>query len=435
LLEFDIASQRSNDGLPTPFELTAEQERVQGILRTLYDASALAATEEGGVEAADVGGAPTAETDEDSAGSADADGEGVTEVAGDAGTPTPETVALVANVEKLSDEDRTFLRDELGWFGELALVPEGTALPRVRESTLEPATMVVFIFVGVVIVLCAMGFLGFVGLVMLLIFAAVGKVRSRVLASPAHHGIYAETFAVWLVVFFGAQLVAGLVTSAGGLSTAAGMGLVIAGFGWSLAALAWPVVRGVRWGQVRADIGWTLGRVPVVEPVVGVAGYAMALPLLGIGLLLTLLFMVIEQMFTPEGVGRMFEPMGGPAHPIVLEVAGPDVLPKVMILLLAAVAAPIVEETMFRGVLYRHLRDASRGVGTALSMLFSGMLSGFLFAAIHPQGWVAIPALMSLAWAFVILREWRGSVVPAMVVHGISNGLVMTLLIVLLGLG
>ena len=60
----------------------------------------------------------------------------------------------------------------------------------------------------------------------------------------------------------------------------------------------------------------------------------------------------------------------------------------------AAVAAPIVEETMFRGVLYRHLRSATGHLGTGLSILVSGTLNGFLFAAIHPQGWVAIPALI-----------------------------------------
>ena len=40
----------------------------------------------------------------------------------------------------------------------------------------------------------------------------------------------------------------------------------------------------------------------------------------------------------------------------------------------------------------------------------------------------AMGALMGLAYAFVMMREWRGSVVPAMVVHGISNGLVLGML-------
>ena len=103
-----------------------------------------------------------------------------------------------------------------------------------------------------------------------------------------------------------------------------------------------------------------------------------------------------------------------------------------MVLLLAAVAAPIVEETMFRGVLYRHLRDATRSLGLLLSILVSATVNAFVFAVIHPQGWVAIPALMSLAYAFTLMREWRGSVIPSMIMHAVSNGLVMTLLILAL---
>jgi membrane protease YdiL (CAAX protease family) len=88
---------------------------------------------------------------------------------------------------------------------------------------------------------------------------------------------------------------------------------------------------------------------------------------------------------------------------------------------------------MFRGVLYRHLRDGSRWLGTAASVIFSGTVNAFIFAAIHPQGWIAIPALMSLAYAFIIMREWRGTLIPCMVIHGLSNGIVMTLVILVLG--
>ena len=56
----------------------------------------------------------------------------------------------------------------------------------------------------------------------------------------------------------------------------------------------------------------------------------------------------------------------------------------------------------------------------------------FLFALVHPQGWLAIPALMSLAFGFAVFREWRGSLLPCMVAHGVSNGLVMLLAVQLL---
>jgi membrane protease YdiL (CAAX protease family) len=62
----------------------------------------------------------------------------------------------------------------------------------------------------------------------------------------------------------------------------------------------------------------------------------------------------------------------------------------------------------------------------------SVVLVSFIFAAIHPQGWVAIPALMGIAVGMNLMREWRGSLLPSMLVHGISNGIVTSVLFLLL---
>jgi hypothetical protein len=112
----------------------------------------------------------------------------------------------------------------------------------------------------------------------------------------------------------------------------------------------------------------------------------------------------------------------------VAEIAGGNVFMIAQVLLIGAVAAPVVEETMFRGVLYRHLRDASRGLGVALSIVIAVTVNGLIFAVIHPQGLVAIPALFALATAFTLAREWRGSLLPSMIMHAINNGLVLGML-------
>ena len=104
----------------------------------------------------------------------------------------------------------------------------------------------------------------------------------------------------------------------------------------------------------------------------------------------------------------------------------------IQILLLAGVVAPIVEETMFRGVLYRHLREASMRFGKALSVLVSGAVVSFVFAVIHPQGIFAVPVLMALAFGFSLIREWRGTLLPCMVAHGLNNGLVTLTMILAL---
>ena len=102
----------------------------------------------------------------------------------------------------------------------------------------------------------------------------------------------------------------------------------------------------------------------------------------------------------------------------------------VQIVVLAVILAPLVEETMFRGMLYRHLREATTRWGRFGSFLASASLVSLLFAGIHPQGWKAVPALMVLALGMNLLREWRGSLLPSMMVHGIHNGLMTLMLIV-----
>ena len=96
-------------------------------------------------------------------------------------------------------------------------------------------------------------------------------------------------------------------------------------------------------------------------------------------------------------------------------------------MVVACILAPIVEETMFRGVLYRNLREMTNRRGFTFSFLVSGLLASFIFAVIHPQGLIFVPLLMSLALGFSILREWRGSLIAPMIAHAIQNGLVTTI--------
>ncbi len=329
---------------------------------------------------------------------------------------------------RLTEDQRELLIKRLGWFGQLALAPPGTPDEADRKSALAPAYRVTIVLIGALILGGLVGFAGFVGLMVMGVLTLVGKVRSGLVAGGGAHGIYAETFAIWMILFVGLQVVAGLIATVPGMQD---HHLIIgaAAFFVSLGVLAWPVVRGVPWRQVRIDIGWTLGRKPALEPIFGVAGYAMTLPLLGVGVVVVFLLMLAQTAIA--GPQPTFAPSGGPAHPIITDLAQGQWWATTQVLLLAVVAAPIVEETMFRGVLYRHLRDASARMGLVLSVLLSTLINTSVFAVIHPQGWVAMPLLMALACGFTLMREWRGTVVPSMMIHGISNGLVVTMLILL----
>jgi membrane protease YdiL (CAAX protease family) len=375
--------QQTTAGDDEPFELTAEQERVQRILTSLY---------------APLQGTSLEEDTED------------------------QVAADKVDLDALNEGDQETLQEHLGWYGSLALAPRGVDADR-RAAVIRPAVVTFWVFIGAISGVGLVGLVGLIALIVTIALAAVGRLRSGIDARRAHHGIYAETFAIWLVVFFGLQIGAELI---GGLLPDLTLLIIFVAMLASLGVLIWPVLRGVPWSSVRADIGWTGGRQPIVEVLFGIGGYAMALPLLGIGLIITLVLVMIQTQM--QGDLGTFAPSGGPAHPIIVEISDGNLLMITQVLLLGVIAAPIVEETMFRGVLYRHLRDASRTLGTVLSIVVAVTVNGLIFAVIHPQGIVAIPALFALAAGFALVREWRGTLVPSMIMHGINNGLVLGLL-------
>ena len=333
----------------------------------------------------------------------------------------------VAAAFEISPDNRAVLIEGLGWFGELAAAGRGGDDAARHDALLASAKVVAALIVSVAILGMGGGLLGLVGLVLALVFVLNGRMRSGLGVSRGPHGVYAETFAVWFALFIGLQLLLAQVPGGDALH----MVLVIASFPLSLVSLGWPVLRGVPWGDVRQDVGITLGTRPLLEPLIGLGGYLVTLPLLGAGLIITLGLMGVQGAMAGEP--PTFSPTGGPAHPVITYMSGSDIGPKLLVLVLASVCAPLVEETMFRGVLYRHLRGGTRKLGPALSIVFSTLANTFLFAAIHPQGFVAIPALMGLACGMTLIREWRGTLIPSIIIHGTSNTIVMLTLWIALG--
>jgi membrane protease YdiL (CAAX protease family) len=346
----------------------------------------------------------------------------------------PEDVALADVLERLyrdykdqrldapsvTAEERERLRERLGWFGELALAPEG-APKEAREAALAPARRTAVGMIAAVSGVAAVGLFGFAALVPLVVLLLTGRLGRGIAEPFLYGGVYAEAFAVWMVLFVGLSFAAAWVKVPGGeLLVHAAVDILSL-----LLALAWPLLRGVPLGQLRRDVGLTLGRNPALEPLLGFACYAMAIPLLVVGALLTLALIRLQSHLPGGHGGEAGSVPNMPVHPIVQVVGDPDWRVLVQLLLLASVAAPVVEETMFRGLLYRQLRESSSGWGRAASILASAGAVSFVFAVIHPQGWTAIPALMALALGFTLMREWRGTLIPCMIAHGINNGLVI----------
>lgn len=336
-----------------------------------------------------------------------------------------ENLNILATGGKLP-ENQEMMVSQLGWFGKLLVADDKT-----RESMNHSASQKILIVGSLFGIICVLCVLGFGGLIVCFIRALTGSLCSSMLSPSASHGIYAEVFAIWLLVFLLLSAAAGVLANAIAQNNLfVGMLCTLFAFFASLIVLFWARIRGISWKQIRADIGWTTGNGINTEYLMGLFGYAITLPILGVGILITMVLMIIQ-----TGVGVENDPLSGAgsgAHPIIVEIANGGWDVRILLVFLAAVAAPIVEETMFRGVLYRQLRSASHRIGLLVSIMISILITSFLFAAIHPQGWVAIPALMGIAIGMNLMREWRGSLIPSMMVHGISNGIVVSMLLVFL---
>ncbi len=109
-----------------------------------------------------------------------------------------------------------------------------------------------------------------------------------------------------------------------------------------------------------------------------------------------------------------------------------DVLPFVeilrtrtwwLMLIAAAVGAPVAEELLFRGFLFGVLRRSATGVAGA------GIVTAAVWSSLHatysPYGMAAIFMIgLYLAW----VRERTGSLVTPMICHGLYNGTVVAVL-------
>ena len=332
--------------------------------------------------------------------------------------------------DELPEERAESLRLSLGFFAELLIARasgdqnalDGLATSAVRGMLTLIVTAIWFLsfFIG-----------GLAAIFTLVMFALYGKLETRFVLNNETGSVYIETFAIWITMFVLLQFVMealSVILQETSLAIYMGpefslvMSLILMFV--SLSALVWPRIRGISSKRLLEDIG--LARVNVLREILpGFVTYAIGLPLLVGGLLLSIIVGMI--------LNAVFGEQPAPSHPIQGLIGDGGWMTIVLVYLVACVGAPITEEIMFRGVLYRYLREVSRAWTMVVSLGFSMIISSVLFAAIHPQGLTFIPVLGALAVAFCIGREWRGSLVAPMIAHGVSNGAVMTMSVFLFG--
>jgi membrane protease YdiL (CAAX protease family) len=306
--------------------------------------------------------------------------------------------------------ERDGLVDRHGWFGEVAATYNNPASDPARKAPRRSAMHMVVGLLSLYGTAILAAIVGFVLLVVMTVLLSIGKMRTALPTGPASHPTaYLEAAAVFLVLFIGLQLVLGIVQYLTGINLMLVMLLLVP------AALLWPMVVGVRWPDFRRDMGMHRGRGFFREVGAGLAGYVAGLPVIAVGMGIT----IVITMMTDAS----------PDHPMQYEVMEGGVWVLVLMVGSAVVWAPLVEESVFRAAFYRHLRQV-RGVS---GWLLATVVSSFVFAAIHPQGFAGIPALMSIAFVLAGLREWRGSLIPCITAHAVHNTMVTLMLLIVLG--
>ncbi len=282
---------------------------------------------------------------------------------------------------------------------------------RVTGELRAKATGEVLRLVILIVVLMCAGLLGLVFWVMFLAavrnkrWDRIGRIRQvgNLPGAAPNGGALLDIFVAYLTISRGVGLAVGFLPLPRDVSPILLSASVYVGTG---IVSIWYLLYQARRG------GWNLsalGLRPVkgVEVWYGIAGYCAALPLtFALGQLNSQVFKDSQSSLTPNPVLPMIAGEGSMGGRIVL-------------FLLVALAAPIIEELFFRGVLYSALK-------TRFSTVACILLSGACFAVVHPMGdWLPIFGLGCLLGT---VREVRQSIVPGIAVHFCQNAMAFLLM-------
>ena len=318
-----------------------------------------------------------------------------------------EDVTTVENMKatggRVKDEAWKKLRKRHGWFADLARAQ--TVSDEARRAVVQQGLGTAMVLIGLSLLgMCAAA--GGLGVLFLgVVRWRSGKLRlTLALRSRGEGGVLVEGFAIFLALFLFLPWLLrqlSLPLPRWAVYGPAVLALII--------GMAWPLLRGLQCSQWRVALGLHRGQGWWREMRAGVLGWLASLPLLVVGMIAASWIMKLTGEF--------------PSHPIVDVFAG-NGWAKFGAILLAVVWAPISEEIMFRGLLFP-------GLSAWLRWLPGMVLSAFVFAVIHPQGWAGVPAIMVLACSFSLLRMWRQSLIASMTAHALNNGIMCVALLLL----
>jgi membrane protease YdiL (CAAX protease family) len=163
--------------------------------------------------------------------------------------------------------------------------------------------------------------------------------------------------------------------------------VLLSGAGSRLSELGWRVKGAAKWA---------------------VGGYIALLPPLSVGMMMVAaLTKLFPNVVTPQN----------PAADLVLALHGPRL---VLLFLLVCVIAPVIEELLFRGLLFRALEKR-------YGLLVGALAAGLVFGGMHPQLPFGFPPLFVLGVGLCYVYRISGSIVPGILIHAMNNTLALAM--------
>lgn len=326
------------------------------------------------------------------------------------------------------------LVDRHGLFAAAPLHDISDEAKRVWDEATADGTRILIAMAVLGLLVLAVLFAGFVLCIVALIGAIQGwlcfRFRSWIrpfeLSEPDRL-VWVETVAVFLFMFLGFKLLLGALVAATNMSDEQATIAALLGQWLVLPAIFWPLVRGVSWDRWKQHLGWT-ARQPageqshpaIVELALGVAGHVAWLFIY----VCFAMVWVLGYSMVSNALGA--RPPGGLEENRMTDLFGGSGLAILLVVPLASIWAPVVEESIFRGVLFRHWRPRLGFFGAAFG-------SAILFAALHGYHPMQLVLVGMLGMGFAVIREWRGTILGCAAAHATHNFLVTIVMAVLIG--
>lgn len=319
--------------------------------------------------------------------------------------------------EKPSDEAAKQLTANHGWFGSLALAypPDAPTREKVVGGGMALLLLVSlgFLVAGVAI------FAGFVLLVIHIIARAQGRWVDHFTPPAPGGSVTIELVAVFVAGFLLLKAFSSLVLAVSNEQVA--LYATLAAQWLLLLVVFWPTFRGVPLAQTFRMLGLHRGKGIAREIGAGLVGYLACLPILVAGALVSVALFAIWTMLQQ----RSGQPAPQtPQNPVLEMASSNNIIVIVMIGLLASLWAPLAEELVFRGALYRFLRQRWPIVAAAIT-------TGLGFGLMHGYPLMLLGPVIALGVGFSLMREWRDSLIGPMVAHCLHNATVLLFIITL----